>query len=68
MRCTRRSAGLCCQLGNLYGTNQFMPQSREYEDRDGQSPFAVWFDALEAFAAAKVRKSVAKLEAGLKPE
>jgi putative addiction module killer protein len=44
-----------------------MPQTRDYEDRDGQSPFASWFDALDAFAAAKVRLSVAKLEAGLKP-
>jgi putative addiction module killer protein len=44
-----------------------MPQTREYEDRDGQSPFALWFEALDARAAAKVRKSVAKLEAGLKP-
>jgi len=44
-----------------------MPQTREYEDRDGQSPFASWFDALDAFAAAKVSLAVAKLEAGLKP-
>jgi putative addiction module killer protein len=44
-----------------------MPQTHEYEDRDGQSPFASWFDGLDALAAAKVRLSVAKLEAGLKP-
>ena len=44
-----------------------MPQTHEYEDRDGQSPFASWFDGLDALAAVKVRLSVAKLEAGLKP-
>jgi putative addiction module killer protein len=44
-----------------------MPQAREYEDRDGQSPFASWFNALDTTAAAKVRLAVAKLEAGLKP-
>jgi putative addiction module killer protein len=31
------------------------------------SPFAAWFDALEARAAARVQLSIAKLEAGLKP-
>ena len=45
-----------------------MPATREYEDSDGQSPFALWFDALDAIAAAKVSRSVAKLEAGLKPD
>jgi hypothetical protein len=44
-----------------------MPQAREYEDRDGRNPFAMWFNALDAVAAAKVRRSVARLEAGLKP-
>ena len=57
----------CVANGNLYGTILFMPQAREYEDRDGQSPFASWFNALDATAAAKVRKAVAKLEAGLRP-
>ncbi len=44
-----------------------MPQTREYEDKNGQSPFGMWFDALDAVAAVKVRLSVAKLEAGLLP-
>ena len=44
-----------------------MPQTREYEDEDGQSPFGKWFDALEPIAAARVRLSVAKLETGLLP-
>jgi hypothetical protein len=44
-----------------------MPQTREYEDERGQSPFGTWFGGLEAVAAVKVRRSVAKLEAGLFP-
>jgi len=44
-----------------------MPQTREYEDERGQCPFSRWFGGLEAVAAAKVRRSVAKLEAGLLP-
>jgi putative addiction module killer protein len=44
-----------------------MARAREYEDRDGQSPFALWFGALNAVAAAKIRLAVAKLETGLKP-
>ena len=44
-----------------------MPRAHEYEDRNGQSPFASWFSALDTTAAAKVRLAVAKLEAGLKP-
>jgi putative addiction module killer protein len=44
-----------------------MPATREYEDSDGKSPFALWFEVLDAFAAAKVSLSVAKLEADLKP-
>ncbi len=45
-----------------------MPQTREYEDSNGHSPFASWFDALDDRAAAKVARSVAKLEAGLKAD
>jgi putative addiction module killer protein len=44
-----------------------MPQTREYEDSDGRSPFASWLANLEARAAARVALSLAKLEAGLKP-
>ena len=56
-----------CVDGATYVTGYVMPQTREYEDRDGQSPFGAWFDGLDPDAAAKVRRSVAKLEAGLKP-
>ena len=45
-----------------------MPRTLEYEDREGQSPFASWFDSLNAIAAAKVTRAIAKLEAGLKPD
>src|SRR5260370_54790 len=44
-----------------------MPATREYEDSDGKSPFTLWFEVLDGFAAAKVSLSVAKLEAVLKP-
>jgi putative addiction module killer protein len=44
-----------------------MPQMREYEDSDGRSPFASWLANLDARAAAKVELSLAKLEAGLRP-
>jgi hypothetical protein len=29
-------------------------EPREFMDREGRSPFALWFDALDAIAAAKV--------------
>lgn len=45
-----------------------MPDVREYESADGLSPFGQWFDALEARAAAKVRRTTIKLEAGLRPD
>jgi putative addiction module killer protein len=45
-----------------------MPATREYEDIDGRRAFASWFDDLDTLAAAKVRRSVARLEAGLKPD
>ena len=45
-----------------------MPATREYEDSDGRRAFALWFNALDAVASAKVRRSVARLEAGLKPD
>ena len=44
-----------------------MPATREYEDSDGRSPFALWFDALDTPAAVKVARSVVRLEAGLNP-
>jgi putative addiction module killer protein len=44
-----------------------MPQTSEYEDSSGQSPFGRWFNELEPVAAVKVRRAVAKLEAGLRP-
>lgn len=36
----------------------------EYLDREGNSPFAVWFEGLNAQAAAKVTMGVARLGQG----
>jgi len=37
---------------------------REYNSPGGHSPFAVWFDRLNALAAAKVATSIARLAGG----
>ena len=37
---------------------------QEYEDRNGRSPFAEWFDRLNAVAAAKITVSLARLAQG----
>ena len=37
---------------------------RSYQDANGRSPYARWFDDLNAPAAARVRKAVARLEQG----
>jgi putative addiction module killer protein len=37
---------------------------REYLDSSGRSPFARWFDGLNAPAAAKVATALARIEAG----
>jgi putative addiction module killer protein len=37
---------------------------REYLDRRGRSPFAAWFEDLNAPAAAKVAVAVARMELG----
>ena len=36
----------------------------EYMDANGRSPFATWFDALDAAAAAKVRVYMTRVELG----
>lgn len=36
----------------------------EYLDREGSSPFAKWFDGLDATAAAKVTTAVRRMELG----
>jgi putative addiction module killer protein len=36
----------------------------EYVDANGRSPFAIWFDALDAVAAAKVRVYISRVELG----
>lgn len=41
-----------------------MPEIREYETNDGRSPFAEWFESVDAKAAAKVTAAIARLEAG----
>lgn len=37
---------------------------REFLERDGSSPFAKWFAALDAIAAAKITTAVRRLELG----
>jgi hypothetical protein len=37
---------------------------REYNDRDGRSPYAAWFDQLNPQAAAKVAVAVTRLGLG----
>lgn len=37
---------------------------REYNDREGQSPYAAWFDSLNAQAAAKVATTLTRLAGG----
>ena len=37
---------------------------REYNNRGGQSPYAVWFDRLNAQAAAKVTTAITRLAGG----
>lgn len=36
----------------------------QYETREGDCPFASWFDALDAKAALKVRTAIARMETG----
>ena len=40
------------------------PAVREYLDKDGESPFARWFEGLDAVAAAKVGTALYRLEQG----
>lgn len=37
---------------------------REFQDESGRSPFAAWFDSLEATAAAKITVALTRLESG----
>ncbi len=41
-----------------------MLKLREYQDTDGQSPFANWFSDLDVTAAAKVTVAIARIEQG----
>jgi putative addiction module killer protein len=41
-----------------------MVDVREYLDREGHSPYAIWFDSLNAQAAAKVAMAVTRLGQG----
>lgn len=36
----------------------------QYETEEGRSPFADWFDGLDARAALKVRTAIARIETG----
>ena len=52
------------QLSNKYVTISCMIEIREYVDDRGRSPFGRWFDGLDAGAAARVRTTIARMEAG----
>ena len=41
-----------------------MIEVREYVNERGQSPFARWFDGLNAIAASRVATALARVEAG----
>ena len=41
-----------------------MNEIREYVDRNGLSPFARWFDGLNAQAAQRVRRATLRMEQG----
>ncbi|MCY4471118.1 MAG: type II toxin-antitoxin system RelE/ParE family toxin [Thiotrichales bacterium] len=41
-----------------------MMEIREYVDVDGRTPFARWFDRLDARAAAKVATALVRMEQG----
>jgi putative addiction module killer protein len=41
-----------------------MVDVREYNDRNGRSPYAVWFNRLNAHAAAKVATALTRLAQG----
>lgn len=41
-----------------------MVEIREYVEADGSSPYAVWFDILNAPAAAKIAVAVARMAQG----
>jgi putative addiction module killer protein len=41
-----------------------MVEVREYLDRTGRSPYAEWFDGLDASAAAKVASAVIRMSQG----
>jgi putative addiction module killer protein len=48
--------------GNIDGT--ILTEIREYQDRNGHSPFAKWFEKLDPIAAAKVTVFLARLAQG----
>jgi putative addiction module killer protein len=49
-------------IGNIYGT--ILIDIREYADETGRSPFADWFENLDAIAAAKVTVFLARVANG----
>jgi hypothetical protein len=52
------------QDGNACVTIKELVEIREYLDPSGRSPFAEWFDSLNAPAAAKVTTALVRLEQG----
>jgi len=41
-----------------------LPVAKQYEDANGKSPYAQWFDNLNAPAAAQVMRAVVRMEQG----
>lgn len=50
--------------GNIYVTINIMIRIKQYVDANGNSPFDRWFWQLNSEAAAKITKSIYKLELG----
>jgi putative addiction module killer protein len=56
-------AGFVLDVGNLYVTIA-MIDVREYLDARGRSPYAAWFDSLNAQVAAKVATALTRISLG----
>lgn len=55
----------CLTNGNLFVTLKFMQvKIIEYIDDQGKSPFARWFDRLDAEAAARISRALYQMEQG----
>jgi putative addiction module killer protein len=52
------------RFGNICVTYKGMLDVREYQDPEGNSPFAAWFAGLDAAAAARITVAIARIEQG----